>query len=172
MMINLDDDHYNAIVKIAKGQSKSIGETLREVINLGLHDKATGKLPGKWRVDAFKIGEQVRHLRVIGPVFIKTNRKHKFQMCRCVCGAEIGVRLDRLRSEEARSCGCLRGRGMVSVFYQAREYGITAACQKAGISINTVWYRRANLGETPQVAFDRVLLQHQKKKEITHDSAT
>jgi hypothetical protein len=52
------------------------------------------------------VGEVFGRLTVIREVERVNPRKRQFA-CRCACGAEVGVNLNKLRSGHTRSCGCL-----------------------------------------------------------------
>ena len=48
----------------------------------------------------------IRELRKVGP----DGRRYRAALCRCDCGKEVTPRVSSLKSGDARSCGCSRGR--------------------------------------------------------------
>lgn len=58
-------------------------------------------------------GQKFGRLTILQDVKDLTNRsdaeqkRNRFVLCRCDCGTQTSVRIDRLRSGKTRSCGCL-----------------------------------------------------------------
>jgi hypothetical protein len=70
-------------------------------------------------------GDQFGRLTVTGPESRLGARNQRAVLCRCECGSEKVVALDKLRSGYTKSCGCLRAE-------TARESALRAQQAKKG----------------------------------------
>lgn len=76
------------------------------------------------RAKPWQPGDRFGRLTVTGPESRLGVRNHRAVLCRCDCGTEVVVALDKLRSGYTRSCGCLRrevARNSVSIAQQAKK---------------------------------------------------
>lgn len=157
------EDLYGAIKDRATRDGVTIGEQLRRTLELGLNCIATGKMPDKWRIVPLTIGAKVGYLTVIGPAVIRTNRR-KVQLCRCTCGKEREYRIERLKTGETKSCGCMRN-GASVIIVDGVPMGLSVACVKYRVSMTTLKRRRISRECGHQAAFDFLRQKRQLKLE-------
>ena len=75
------------------------------------------------RAKPWSAGDRFGRLTVIGPESRLSVRNHRAVLCRCECGNEKIIALNKLRSGYTKSCGCLQkeaARESVSVAHQAK----------------------------------------------------
>lgn len=73
-------------------------------------------------------GKQFNRLTIIKEIEPKKvgkgNRKTRMVLCRCICGGEISVMLEHLRSGNTKSCGCLKREIAIKTINKVNTSGI------------------------------------------------
>lgn len=106
-------------------------------------------------------GQVFGYLTAIAPIE-QRDRRHVIWRCRCVCGAEIEVPINRLRQGAVKSCGCKKRQGSTPEDLTGQTFGKLTALYPTGerFRSSVVWHCRCECGDEKDVPAVRLKTGH------------
>ena len=106
-------------------------------------------------------GQVFGYLTAIEPVS-QRDRRHVVWKCRCVCGNEIEVPINRLKAGAVKSCGCKNRRGSTPEDLTGQTFGMLTALYPTDKRVqgSVVWHCRCSCGGEKDVPAVRLKTGH------------